>query len=66
MKQLLGVAAIVLLASPVVQASVSHVEPASRLTTTDVKTTPHALTVAAFNFSQCNGNLAKLLPRCNN
>lgn len=66
MKQLLGVAAVVLLAAPVVQASVSHAKPASQLTTTDVKKTPHQVTVAAADFSKCNTNLARLLPRCNN
>lgn len=66
MKKMLGVAAVILMGAPVVHASVTHDKEVSQLTTKEVKTVPHQITVASGDFSKCKGNMIALLPYCNN
>lgn len=66
MKKMLGVAAVILMGSPTVNASLMSVQEGSQLTTKDQKVTPHKLTLASFDRSKCRGFMVRLLPYCNN
>lgn len=63
MKQMIGVAAAVLMSTPAVQAALHQEKDAQKLTTKEVNINPHQLTVAAG--PGCLPGVA-MLPSCRN
>lgn len=66
MKKMLGVAAVILLGAPVVNASIIPQMEVNQLTTKERRAVPHVTTVLAFDRTRCGKVNAKLMPQCNN
>lgn len=66
MKKVLGVAAVVLLSAPVVNASALKEAEPKEMTTRESRVGQHVLTLASFDRSKCGGMHARMLPQCNN